>query len=84
MPIFDLVCRKCGREIDDFLSLNGQVPECCKKRMEKRPVMIHSGFPEFGITLDHVEDKPVHFSSRRELIKYKREHNLQLGALPYD
>ena len=28
--------------------------------------------------------KPVHFETRNQLRDYKRKHNLQLGAMPYD
>lgn len=85
MPIFDFVCDKCGKELDDeFIHNESYIPKCCKEKMRKKIGIYHFGFPEFGITLNNVESKPVHFNSRQELINYKRKHNLQLGALPYD
>ena len=85
MPIFDFKCSKCGREVkDEFIHNESFIPVCCKNKMKKKIGIYHFGFPEFGITLNNVADKPIHFDSRQKLIDYKRKHNLQLGALPYD
>lgn len=85
MPIFDFKCDICKHVIkDEFIHNDSYIPQCCGEKMRKLPSRMLSGFPEFGLTLTNVEEKPVHFSSKKQLLAYKRKHNLQLGALPYD
>ena len=85
MPIFDLQCSVCGqKKLDEFLHNDKQIPVCCGEKMKKMIAMIHPGFPKYGLTLTNVESQPVHFESRKQLLNYKRKHNLELGALPND
>jgi len=82
MPIFDFKCSGCGRQVlDALIRKEEEIPVCCQNQMEKIPARIHSGFPEFGITLENVAEKPVHFSSKRQMQDYARKNNLELGAL---
>ena len=83
MPLYDLMCPECGNtEIDHYCSMHDDLPKCCGKFMIKQvPTGIQSGFPEFGITLTNVEEKPVHFTSKRQMREYERKHNVELGAL---
>ena len=86
MPIYDLRCEKCGKKLlDEYIPVADKLPKCCDQVMRKNPVnIIHPGFPKYGLTLDNVDVKPVHFDTRNQLRDYKRKHNLQLGAMPYD
>jgi len=86
MPIYNFECLKCGnKKIDEVVLSQDKFPTCCGKQMSKQNVyQIHPGFPKGGLTLYNVEEKPVHFDTKNQLRKYKREHNLELGALPND
>ena len=85
MPIFDLYCKKCGsNRNDEFVHSDSFLPECCGDAMTKKPSRMLPGFPKQGLTLTNVEEKPVHFDSKRQLREYKNKHNLELGALPND
>ena len=59
-------CDLCGSE----MSLTGFSTEC-----------ITIGWPEEGITMEHVGPEPVHFKSRTEAKQYARENNVELGCL---
>jgi hypothetical protein len=70
---------------DEYVAVANKLPQCCGQVMRKNAVnTIHPGFPKGGLTLDHVDVKPVHFETRNQLRDYKRKHKLQLGAMPYD
>jgi hypothetical protein len=85
MPIYDLQCEDCGNEkLDEFCHLEKLIPTCCGRVMSRKVSRIHPGWPKYGLTLEHVEEKPVHFETKNQLRDYKRKNNLQLGAMPYD
>jgi hypothetical protein len=86
MPIYDLACTKCEKVLlDEYVPVADVLPKCCGLAMRKQAVnAIHPGFPKGGLTLTNVDVKPVHFETRNQLRDYKRKHNLQLGAMPYD
>ena len=70
MPIFDFkaiaaTCYQSELFITTRIFLN------LWKKMRKLPSGMLSGFPEFGLTLTNVEEKPVHFSSKKQLLEYK-------------
>ena len=86
MPLFDFYCKQCGKEMkDELIRDKKDLPMCCGTGMYKKvPTGIISGFPQFGLTLNHVDTYPVHFDTKKQLRDYKRKHNLDLGALPND
>jgi len=82
MPLYDLFCTHCHRQLNDYYARKSEnTPICCGERMRKKVGTVNIGFPKGGITLTNVEDKPVHFETKSKLKKYTRDNNLELGAL---
>jgi putative FmdB family regulatory protein len=86
MPIFDLKCTKCKKELKDHYSLHwdDQVlcPRCGMYYMQKIPSRFFADtFPAEGIFLEHVSSEGKRFYSKKEMRQYAKEHDLELGAL---
>ena len=83
MPTYDFKCLECGKRLDDqFQSIRSNNPECCGVEMDTVPgkCSVYC-FPAEGITLEHVEAQPKTFHSKKEMIRYASDKNLELGAL---
>jgi len=83
MPIYDFHCKRCGKkEFDTLQRMSDPKPKCCGISMEVVPGLC-SGyvFPAEGITLTNVEARPKTFHSTKEMRRYAKDKNLELGAL---
>lgn len=85
MPIYDYECKDCGEKLlDEFQHSYDIYVICkkCKKPMSRMFVPFKVAvFPADGITLTNVEAQPKTFMSKGAIVKYAREHKLELGAL---
>lgn len=89
MPVFDYLCPSCGRRRnDEFVHRYDVVVKClqCKSKMSK--LVPNSAkfigarvFPSDGVHLEHVGPKGKTFRSEKEMRKYEREHDVELGYL---
>lgn len=90
MPIYDFECKECGKKIEDeFVNSWEESLFCCDKQMEKLfPIPTITSkrkiggiiFPIDGVTIEHAEANPIHFSSQRELKEYEKKNNVMIGA----
>jgi len=86
MPVFDYLCPKCGYRKDDvYVHRYYNLISCdkCMATMQKlvpNKVTVQC-FPSEGIYLEHVGPKGKRFYSKKEMIRYANEHDLELGAL---
>lgn len=86
-PIYDFQCLECNkREIDVFVhSWDDEIT--CKECGSKKMTKLYSGFPvphifpKDGIFLTNVSAKGKLFHSKKEMRKYAKDHDLELGAL---
>ena len=86
MPVFDFQCLMCNEVQEDIFvhHIDDVVlcPECKGQTLRLFPNRVAGDiFPIDGITLNHVESKPVHFDSLKKMKKYAKERDLELGAL---
>lgn len=83
MPTYDFCCKRCGKKLNDvFQRMSEAKPKCCGKDMESIPGLCSAYvFPAEGIYLEHVSATGKTFHSRKEMVIYAREQNLELGAL---
>jgi len=85
MPIFDYRCPECGAEKkDEFVSSWDTVVKCdeCEAEMEKIPSRFSPDiFPADGIHLKNVSATGKTFYSKKEMKKYAKDNDLDLGAL---
>lgn len=89
MPLYNYECDSCKhRETDVFASDPTPAPICpnCGVAMD-RDYASTSGLqgPDVwsrgGITLEHVAEKPMHFSSKTQLKEFCRKNGFSSGAL---
>jgi len=86
MPTFDYKCPSCHRKIkNEFVHSYKDKVKCiqCGAIMSKLfpdKVFIEA-FPNGGIYLEHVGAKGKTFKSKREMRKYEKENNVELGYL---
>jgi len=90
MPVFDYKCKACERKItDEFVHRFDDDVVCkqCGAVMSKLvPLRIKSGEMSRndqldGVYLEHVSPNGETFHSKREMKKYAKDNNLQLGYL---
>jgi putative FmdB family regulatory protein len=87
MPIYDFKCTTCGKKQEEFVHQWEEEVLCpkCKTAMERLfPSQLgppNFGFPEGGVTMEHVGPTPVHFATRSEAQRYAKENNMELGCL---
>ena len=85
MPVFDFKCDSCGHAVELFVHRADSAVNCpqCNmpmRRMFPTNVKVHV-WPPDGVFLRHVSAKGQRFMHRRDMVRYAREHNLELGAL---
>jgi len=84
MPIYDYSC-ECGKKKrDEFVHSWDTVIHCECGKVMTRDFCIRFRehvFPAEGIHLKHVEPNGRTFFSKKEMIRYAREKDLELGAL---
>jgi hypothetical protein len=83
MPTYDFVCLKCKKKKENvFQTMSAAKPECCGEAMDTIPGLC-SGyvFPKDGIHLEHVSAQGETFHSTKQMQRYARKNNLELGAL---
>lgn len=85
MPIYDYECKKCNETLlDEFAKKYGEKRNCpnCNSQMQQLfPMSNGYVFPRDGITLEHVGPQPKTFRSKKEMVTFARENNMELGAL---
>lgn len=87
MPLFDFKCPKCETKHEDvFVQKYDETHLCscgteCERLFPNRFGPANFGWPEGGVTMEHVGPEPVHFATRREAANYAKEHNMELGCL---
>lgn len=86
MPIFDYKCKHCHRRVNDvFVHSYKDKVKCkqCKGDMSKLvPTGINADvFPADGLHLEHVSPEGKTFRNKKEIVRYARENNLELGCL---
>lgn len=92
MPIFRMRCERCGHE-QEWLDCRGLLAEVDNEEPPKCPncqvEMVKSGtnasfpllWPKEGLVLEHVEETPRRFMTKRELKEYCKEKGYSSGAL---
>lgn len=83
MPIYDYQC-ECGAEKkDEFVQAWDTIILCdCGKQMKKKPSRFFPDvFPADGIFLEHVSPTGQRFHSKKEMRKFAKDNDLELGAL---
>lgn len=82
--LYDYKCPDCGRIEKDVLvkDMNEEVKciQCHEKMHRLFPLFAFHDYSK-GIFLEHVSAKGETFHSKKEMQKYAKEHNLELGAL---
>jgi len=86
MPVFDYKCKNCQNRLnDEFVWKYDAVVTCprCGERMQRLITnrFVADCFPAEGIHLKHVCAGGKTFYSKREMKRYAKEHDLELGAL---
>lgn len=86
MPIYDFTCLHCNKTHEKQYAHSSKdtlaCVECGTEMKHDFPAKFGTtGWPENGITMEHVGPKPVHFKSRTEAKKYARENKVELGCL---
>ena len=86
MPIYNYKCHHCNFvDKDVFVHSVDSLVTCGKCHLvTTRQFSVNFNakvFPPDGIFLEHVSAKGKRFHSKKEMIVYAREHNLELGAL---
>lgn len=68
MPIYDLICKKCGERVDGHLRLNMSVPfpncEKCGSPMSMRfspPTIVYKGFGFTKKKLEEITKSPLDY-----------------------
>jgi putative FmdB family regulatory protein len=85
MPVYDFVCDGCGEEKKDILTRSWDEEVKCEKCGEvmrkKVGVFFPDIFPADGIFLRNVSAEGKRFMSKKEMRKYAKDNDLELGAL---
>lgn len=85
MPIYDFKCPKCKSQKNDVFTQSWDekvLCDDCKIEMRKIPSRFFPDvFPSEGIHLKHVSSEGKTFYSKKEMRKYAKENDLELGAL---
>jgi hypothetical protein len=85
MPIYDLICPKCRKKKSDVFTKSWEeklMCDDCGVEMDKIPCpFTPSIFPVDGLFLEHVSADGKRFHSKKEMKKYAKENDLELGAL---
>lgn len=86
MPLYDYKCKNCDKtEKDRYVSNRNSVVKCdnCGEKMSRLfPTTVNPLlFPNGGIHLENVSPEGKTFHSYREMRRYAKKHNLELGAL---
>lgn len=85
--MYDYLCHVCDTQEQHFVHKREDEVTCEKCGEPKHRLFntklgpINFGWPEDGITLEHVGPEPVHFNTRKEAKEYAKKHDLQLGCL---
>ena len=89
MPIYDYKCPGCNRKQEDvFVHRHDSKVKCiqCHAIMKKlfsfgdRPP-VADVFPADGVFLKHVSAEGKRFFSKRDMRKYEKNHDVELGYL---
>jgi hypothetical protein len=92
MPMYDVECSNSSCKLKEEVYSHSKLAEgakvcacrLCSSPMHKiltPPRTRRDSWPEGGLTLEHIADKPKHFSSRQELRNYCKQTGLSSGAL---
>ncbi len=84
MPTFDYKCPDCDNKKEVFVHNRDDVVKCGQCRVPMKKLFNTSNifvFPRFGIHLHHVCNGGKTFHSTKEMKKYAKNKNLELGAL---
>ena len=86
MPMYNYKCIACGKIMTDVLVHSREYPVSCDScgsdTIREFPKAFSArSFPADGLHLKNVSSKGKTFHSRREMVSYANEHNLDLGAL---
>lgn len=86
MPLFDYICDVCGeRKNDEYVKSFSTIVLCSKDDSPMRrlfPDRVNVDvFPSEGLFLKNVSAEGKTFYSKKEMRRYEKEHNVELGAL---
>ncbi|MHA1840846.1 MAG: FmdB family zinc ribbon protein [Candidatus Heimdallarchaeota archaeon] len=86
MPIYDFECDHCGHIEKDFLAKRPMSKLRCPKCKKKMKLLFNKEFqidvmPNGGLYLEHVSATGQTFHSKKEMRKFERDNNMELGAL---
>lgn len=87
MPLYNYLCHVCDEQEEEFVHKKNDEVLCLKCGNKKHRLFplslgpINFGFPEGGVTMEHVGPTPVHFETRQQAKRYAKEHNVDLGCL---
>ncbi len=84
MPTYEFHCMKCKKSFDEFRTMSRRdVPaKCvCGTLAQRNPIVSFHAEIWNPITLEHIADEPMTFTSKKQLSRYCNEHNLLSGAL---
>jgi len=86
MPIYDFKCPHCNHIVRDKFTKSWDEEVKCPRCRATLKKLISTGiaaivFPADGVYLEHVSPKGKRFHSRKEMKKYAKEHDLELGYL---
>lgn len=94
MPLYEWKCSSdscplVGKVVEEYSprvvpSDDPNRPSCpqCKALMDKLLPRLHrDSWPEGGLTLEHIAEKPMHFERKKDLQRYCKEKGLSSGAL---
>jgi len=88
VPLYLVECSNNHKE-EVYLKVavegNKDLPRCskCNNKTVKLIAGFRAGdfFPHGGLTLDHAEENPIHFDTKKQLQKYCKDKGISSGAL---